>query len=433
MKAKKPSKPYKEFPLFPHAGGVWAKKIRGEFHYFGPWSDPNGALDKYLKERDFLYAGKPPPLPDGVTLLELADRYMASKLAAVERGELNRQHYRDCKRDTQLASDTLGPRRLASTLTMEDFRVLRAKISDGRNATTITNTVNRIRAMFTWAHRKAKIIDSLPDYGDEFSPPPLRIRRKALREGGPRDMAPEAIHAMLDAAKEASFNQLLNLRAMILLGINCGMGNTDCAALTFADIDLKAGFIDNHRPKTEEHRRAALWTETIKAIQDAIERRKKLIKKRGPLPADLKDIVFLTKHRRPYVSYDETGESKSDAVGQEFLTLARSLGIKHSFYDLRRTFCTIADESLDGAAVKLVMGHRPHKSDMTSVYRQRLPDERLQAVAQRVRTWLFGQSVTTPTMAEKTPDRPQEPPAPKHAKPRRATLAHKRRSSQKSA
>ena len=56
----KPRKPYPEFPLYAHAGGVWAKRIRGKEHYFGPWNDPNGALDRYLKERDFLFAGHRP-------------------------------------------------------------------------------------------------------------------------------------------------------------------------------------------------------------------------------------------------------------------------------------------------------------------------------------------------------------------------------------
>src|SRR5438046_2386907 len=66
MPPRKPSKPSADFPLFPHATRRWAKKIRGKMVYFGPWGDPDGALQRY---HDFLQgkrpaAAKPAAAPD---------------------------------------------------------------------------------------------------------------------------------------------------------------------------------------------------------------------------------------------------------------------------------------------------------------------------------------------------------------------------------
>ena len=60
MAKVKPAKPYPTFPLTPHPSGRWCKKIKGKLHYFGPWADHEKALDKYLREKDYLQAGRSP-------------------------------------------------------------------------------------------------------------------------------------------------------------------------------------------------------------------------------------------------------------------------------------------------------------------------------------------------------------------------------------
>src|SRR6266513_2677345 len=86
----KPSKPYPDFPLFPHATRRWAKKIRGKMHYFGPWSDPDGALKKYLDQKDALHAGRAPrPDAEALTVKALANAFLNHRRTRLEAGELS--------------------------------------------------------------------------------------------------------------------------------------------------------------------------------------------------------------------------------------------------------------------------------------------------------------------------------------------------------
>ena len=78
---EKPSKPYPDFPLFPHATRRWAKKIRGKMIYFGPWDDPDAALAKYQLQRDDLYAGRVPRISEGLTVRDLINHFLTRQAA----------------------------------------------------------------------------------------------------------------------------------------------------------------------------------------------------------------------------------------------------------------------------------------------------------------------------------------------------------------
>src|SRR5262245_51370620 len=125
----KPSKPYPDFPLFPHATGRWAKKIRGKMHYFGPWDDPDAALKKYLDQRDALHAGrKPRQDAEALTVKDAANTFLNHKRGLLDVGELSPRSWADYKEAADQIVAGLGKGRLVSDIGPEDFAVLRNRM-----------------------------------------------------------------------------------------------------------------------------------------------------------------------------------------------------------------------------------------------------------------------------------------------------------------
>jgi integrase len=167
---------------------------------------------------------------------------------------------------------------------------------------------------------------------------------------------------------------------MILLGVNAGFGNSDCGNLPLSAVDLERGWIDFPRPKTGLPRRRPLWPETTAALRESLAKR--------PRPKDAVDagLFFVTRCGDGWAK-DTAENPLSDLTAK----LLRRLGIngrkRLGFYTLRHTFRTIADEAKDQPAADFIMGHEV--AHMSAVYREVIDDDRLKAVSDHVRRWLF--------------------------------------------
>ena len=150
---RKPARPYPTFPLFAHATRRWAKKIKGKFHYFGPWDDPDGALQRYLDQRDDLHAGRTPRAArDGLTVRELVNRFLTAKQHLVDAEELSSWTFRDYHAVCKRLVNAFGRDRLVSDLRSEDFERLRADLAKRFGPETLRSEVGRIRSILKYAY-----------------------------------------------------------------------------------------------------------------------------------------------------------------------------------------------------------------------------------------------------------------------------------------
>jgi integrase len=374
-KPARPEKPRPDFPLFPHATGRWAKKIRGRLVYFGPWSDPEGALNKYLDQKDDLHAGRRPRAHAGEVLVrDVLNHFLTAKKLLLESGELTARSWALYHATCERVAEAFGRTRPLADLRAEDFNQLRAAVAKKWGPVALGNEVQRIRCVFKYAY-DAGLVETPVRFGPAFKGPSRKVLRQARAAKGLRLFEPAEVRSLLAAvgARPA-------IKAMLLLGVNCGFGNSDCARLPKAALDLDGGWLDFARPKTGVPRRCCLWPETVQSLRDALARRPAA---RDPANEGL---VFLTQYGRSWAR-----PGRDNPLSVLVSRLLRGLGLYReglSYYALRHTFRTVADESKDQPAIDHIMGHA--RDDMASVYREKISDQRLRAVAEHVHAWLFG-------------------------------------------
>lgn len=372
-------KPHKDFPLTAHPSGRWCKKIKGELHYFGKIvGDDSGesaqaALEKWLEQKDDLLAGRAPRArtAGATTMRDLANAFMTFKRQIADNGEIKESTWHEYFATCERLVTAFGKHRAVADLRPQDFQELRARIAEQWGPTRLGNEIQRVRSVFKFAFDE-ELIERPVRMGQTFKRPTLKTMRKLRGQKPPKMFEADEIHAMLNAA-------IGQLKAMILLGANCGFGNEDIATLRRDALDLAAGWVRHPRPKTGIERRCKLWPETVEAIREVLDDRK------APADESLARLVFITKYGQAW-----SNGSYGTAVTHEMDKLLRRLNLKRegvSFYALRHGFETIAGESRDQVALDAIMGHVD--TSMAERYREKISDERLIAVADHVHAWLF--------------------------------------------
>jgi len=369
---------YPDCPLsyHPPTGRVY-KKILGKRHYFGYVDNLAEAIDLYRLQVDDLRAGRVPRQdPDALTIGDLCNLFLEAKERLLRSGDLSQRCFDDYRRTCKRLIKHFGKQRAVMDLRPVDFDELRAAWSQrGWTAKTLQNEITRSRVVFSWGY-KCDHLDRPIKFGDAFSVKKATLRKEKavnVTANGKKLFTRDEIHNLTNATGT-------QMCAMILLGINCGLGPADLGRLEEGHLDLDAGVLDYPRPKTGIERRAILWPETVAAIRAALAVRPRVKVKKD------RRLVFVTKYGQPW--HKDTADTP---IANEFAKLQRAAGTYRKgrgFYSLRHTFRTVADNCKDQPAINLVMGHAD--SHISAVYRETISDERLRAVADTVREWLFG-------------------------------------------
>lgn len=404
----KPEKPYPGFPLYPHKRGQWAKKIRGKTYFFGVWEDHHAALTRYLSEKDDLEAGRRPQPRNGdttdtLTVQQMVFLFLEDKKLRVESGEMEATTWKDYERYGNRMIRVFGANTPVESLIPEDFQRYRADLQKThKSLESLKGDITKSKTFFNWAGPGVNgqgYLNRLPRFGTSMKVPARVSLLRERQERGMRVLTAEQIRALL---AKADAEGKVKLKAMILLGINAGFGNMDCAKLTKGAIDLAAGWVTFPRPKTGVVRRSPLWPETLATLRAVLASRK------SPRESGDANRVFVTKYNQAF---------RPCAIGYEFEKLAGRAGMTREeadYYDLRRTCISIGLQISDDDAMRTISGHQRKAEDMLGVYnRLAVSDARLQEVTDHIHAWLFPKPASKQPESDDggQPDAPVEPTA----------------------
>ncbi len=306
------SRPARDPVSYHQATGQYYVTRGGKRRYLG--SDHDEAIARFHQLALNRPIEKPQKQVARILAKDLANRFIATQKANWRNRDTTLRGYRDWFR--RFLED--HPSLIARDFTVEHFAAWKIELVErGYSAESINHYLGAVRAMY----RFAEDTDLL-----ERTPKLARVKNASRKNGIARPVySKDQLKQLLDVAD-------VNMRAMILLALNCGFGPKDLSDLRWSDFG--PDHVTLARSKTGIAQSFRLWPETLEAVENVREDRCALIDrlaKRGRSRTDDGRFV-VTKYWRPW--------DKNSIAGQ-FRKLCIKTGVPcYGFYRLRHCAST---------------------------------------------------------------------------------------------
>lgn len=206
-----------DFPLSPHfASDQWYRTRRRRTYYFGKLDDPQGALEYYQSQQANFLAGRDlaPVDDDRLTVGLLCNSYLTAANRRLEADELRPITFDSYRATAADIVAEFGRGRGVADLRPTDFAALRSRFAKRFGPAELGKRIQTTRSVFKYGY-ESELMDKPMRFGPEFKKPARRAIRKVRQSKAPRMFEADDLRAIIDAAG-------VPLRAMVLLGINCG-------------------------------------------------------------------------------------------------------------------------------------------------------------------------------------------------------------------
>jgi len=332
-------------------------------------SDKNQALTKYHQ----LGLGVEPVQrelapPVNITAKNLANRFLVAQQA----------NWRNPKATLKCYKDWLGrfikdhPQLRIADFTVEKFAAWKLSLKErDYSPESINHYLGAVRAMFIFAEETGIL---------EKAPKLKRVRNDAKPKAGSKEKplyTPDDLQKLLEKADP-------QMKAMIMLALNCGFGPKDIRDLTWSHFHGER--VTLPRTKTGVCQTYLLWRETRVLLAEIQQERAKLIvrmAKRGVQHYD-NGHVFMTRFWKPW---------NKDAVAEQFRKLCKKAGIPcYGFYRLRHCASTAMSLVATPHVHRKFMRHSQLQQQVTYTH---TPDAEVDKAILKTKGKLLGKELVT--------------------------------------